>query len=808
MSTISERVMANKPISKTYKGILRISNNIDLNPEINDAFLSKEYYTSNNNNNWFGNGEQKTHDFLSGNTSVKRYKKINDAYTHLKLPVTDSMGNYLNFSLGIDSSLIGSNSAAGALRETESQFNENDNITFAVATSKNPIYLGLSERKLLNSKNIKGANLIIENDNNVKGHLIIENKFIHNDNVIEEIDSNQNVRTILPAFENPKKFDVIGYNQENYKKKDLKKDCFINLINLRDYVNEKVNRYINNKLLQVPTGTIINQFSSLDKWFCYSSNGPDDFNDWQGYRPSMQTKLGNANYAYWNLTSNRAIYSDNYLNWNGFNIGYATNELPPDFKRGYILCDGGPVDIHLTPSYIQDIDKRFTESLKLFFNLFHVIGYYYWNDKSQSSRVPPIHACEKINNDGEAKYRYCDNFSKGTFIWKKDTDPNVAYGITMATILAFKAFDEKISKRGHQFNSVEDAIEWLKNEIVPEEFIFNVIAPDESELKNDYFKYTNDSLGENININIGSQISSFSDTIPYYTYDVETREIELTTTKIYNMAEIYHLADLFVNRNLNNGSKDRADEWANYVYTFYVPQLYTETDPDVNLAYSYAKKQDNIIDTGLTNTVGQFIGSNGLVVAEKIDLKHTNTTITLDKLSHSFTTNYTLSLGHTPHTHALAKGMTEIVSNTILNKDLGKYKPYLYNTDRISKFQAPSIINRNRLEESTLTEDNILGADYYNYPRSGDKLHLAVDMMNNYILQEVQEAKISDKFNSFSGTYGKEYNNDGFYWYGRTSEPLWAENTIANTVTEKFNNDTHVGYFRPESIKMLPLIKL
>ena len=825
--SINERKMADKAIRKTYKGILRVSNNINLMPGEEDVFLNNEYYITNFDKSWTGNGEQKTYDYLSEGVSIERFKSATDLYSNLKLPVTDSMGNFLNFSLGTDGALIGTNTKAGILRVTESQFNENDETTFAIVSTETPLYIGLSERELLNSKHIVGGNISVENDNNISGNIIIENQYVHSDNKLS--NTSETVRTIVPAFESIKKYDAIGYNQENYILNENKKDCFIELTNLKEYIEEKVNHYLGANTAQVPTGTIINQYSSLDKWFCSTSTGCDDINSWQGFRPAMRSEIATP-YAHLNLSNGRAIYSDNYLYYNSSADGDKTSELPPDFKRKYILCDGNAVNFTLYPDYIQALEKSDREGLNLFFDLFYVIGHYYWNDKTQSSKVPPIHACYQagIDTNNNPYYRYYDDI-KADNIWNTKVDPNVVYGITMATVLAFKAFNNKIAKNNTQFDTPEAAIEWLKTQNIPEEYVFNVIAPEESGLLNDYFKYTNSTLnGKTAYINIGREVKSFSDTIPYYTFDKNTKAVTLTTTTLYNMAEVYDIADLFINRRLvdeNSGTKDRSWEWNNYRYTFYVPQLYTETDPNVNIAYAYNNKGANgSVNTALYTTVGQFMGSNGLLIADELTLKHTNTTINLDKFSQSFVTNYTSVIGRTPHAHALAKGDTALQPTETSLESTGdtppedwkegvmglKYYPKNDNTSRVANFKQPKFIKTNTISGDEPANEVVLGANYFNYtPKEAYKEYLSADIMNNYILQEVQgsSVKLSEIANSFSGTYGYEYTNSGYEWYGRTSEPIWAENKNANK-TEKFNDGMSVGYFRPESIKLLPLIKL
>jgi hypothetical protein len=54
-----------------------------------------------------------------------------------------------------------------------------------------------------------------------------------------------------------------------------------------------VQKYLGSQLVEVPTGTIINQFCSLQKWYAYPDDGTkDDLTDssFPGHRPAMMAK--------------------------------------------------------------------------------------------------------------------------------------------------------------------------------------------------------------------------------------------------------------------------------------------------------------------------------------------------------------------------------------------------------------------------------------------------------------------------------------------------------------------------------------
>lgn len=776
---IEERNVGNKPIKSTYKGILRISNNLNLFSDRPDDFLSSTYYynladKNAASNTWDGTGINETYDFLTESINIQRFQNLNDKYTNLKVPVTDSMGNFLNLFLGIDGSTIGINAK------------ENTDFDVVSINEDKALYLGLSKYNNIAQKTAVGANIIIENNSN--NSLIIKNNYCYNDDSVVKID--ENIETIFPAFtEITKKYDVLGYipnkteaaaENSNEEVANNVEKCTISLINLSDYIDK--NSDMSTKLSPLPPGTIINQYCSLDKWFCYNSeeNGIDDYNYWQGFRPSMYSQ--SAPYAYYNLVGNRACYSDDFLYYNSDISSKKTNELPPDFKRGYILCDGKGVTMHLYPKSLTG-NEMAKKSLNLFFNLFYVLGYYYHN----SSAYLPLHACEKIDN---TYYEYPTGFKSAAPLLRdkdkdgKPIDHKVIYAITMATILAFKAFEN----HGTIFESQNAALKWIeKDASFPEDYIFDALSNN----TDNYYPYSGYS------VKIGNEINSFTSEIPYYEYI--DGNVSLTSCKICNTAEVRHIAKLF-----SNDKKD-SDHWENYNYTFYVPKLYTNIDPMVNKAKSYRNKGYD--DKVTKETISQFIGSNGLLIAENIE-----GTITENPYeSHpNFTTIVTVTMGQSPHAHAVTKGKIEIKANVeyhIGDKDniMGTYHGYLpepESTNLVNNLSSPNI-NKNKISESEMDKNtNIVASDFfhYNYRILSDKSFLKSSMMNNYILQEVSGAVWDNDENSF--TFGS------YSWYGRTSEPVWTDGSNVTIKTSKFNDDNSVGYFRPESIKVLPLIKL
>lgn len=131
---------------------------------------------------------------------------------------------------------------------------------------------------------------------------------------------------------------------------------------------------------------------------------------------------------------------------------------------------------------------------------------------------------------------------------------------------------------------------------------------------------------------------------------------------------------------------------------------------------------------------------------------------------------------------------------------------------RMDALKTPSY-KENTINSDSISNNNIITANYYNTKYNyGSAGELNATLQENYILQDNELSELGITFNKFNGQHGYEFKsteNENFVWYGATSTPLWSENEIVNLSTSKYGKDGSVqGYFRPESIKVLPLIKL
>ena len=951
------RDMSGKAIKATYKGILRISNNWSLINGEPDEFLNETYYYDDTNTNkdisWFGDSSHtavdSTYKFIA-ESSEKRFKDENSVYTYLKIPVTDSMGNYLNFRLGVDGACVGFDISPGQFSSgKETLGNKKDKAGFSILNvNSEGIHIGLSPLKHFKDKTISGGHLIIHNNNiadntsstgqhsSNAAKLVIKNYYYHTDDGIASVQDGKSYRTIFSHSDNPEEYSAFVYDQENYEKSEGSNiiDCKVTLENIKNYISEKVEDYLKLQVPTVPTGTIISQFCDLDKWFCIDDPNTADLkmndfsNIWQGYRPSM---AGGRSYEH--ATSVKGNYgSTNVLNGAYIHDTFLydlhekrSKELPPDFKRGYLLCDGSEISISLMPKHVPEYNNAQSKySLELFFDLFHVIGHHYWIGtafNSNSLSRPRIHRCVEnvgfsVSSDtsGGIYYKYYNpapNSSSGEinhgignlvnineFITSDtdslNTDPGVIYGITMATILAFRYIQEnyenwkvELEKYG-EISDDEKIKKLIEQKFIGKEFdrnyIFNVIVPsyfETDKIKNNFYKYTT-SQGKNIGINIGVEVKSFGNDIPYYVYNEETGKVKLTVCKLYQMAEVYELLKLFFFKP-SGYEKSESIPWSSiiankYTYGYKIPSFYTY-------------KTSNLVKSGDTSTfkIGHFIGSNGLVLANKLELQDANSTSVKTikpgngcTSIYEYNTNCRFSQGFAPHVHAVAKGKIDFTNNNsggsttqIELHDSGySYvpRPYLDDKDTIKKeyetVKIPSKPKTNvfNIVTSTPTIGNndytaaadyhytsynlykgkekkvgdrtippLSGSDMYNYilqsvgtdPETLDNLKMADKNKDDTIKGDKNKVLITEVYNSFSGSAAYEWQNWepasssesgteskpeeylGYKWYAKTDEPIWELKNDEEIIAKyDYTDSSRIWYFRPESIKVLPLIKL
>lgn len=870
---IPEREVGSTPIAQSFKGILRVSN-IKEPTTTADVFLNPDYYgeyiPTINNLTWEPEGIQSVEDALSGKN--KRYFYGND-YTVLKLPVTDSMGNYLNFSLGTSSSLIGNDLNDGMWSLDTTPF---------YSVSADSIKIGLSGIDLENKKSISGGKLYIENKGDVAARLIVNSFYQHgldskgNPNIIES--KYNDLKTIYQGTADNNLYDSFFYNQESYisdKKQTesadgfinnppTKKHCIVKLANLGEYITDKISSYIKFNTTEIPTGNIVQQYCSIDKWYCRTNNG--DINDsdtwgdnksWQGYRPALgnstpSTKAKEVASAYAYDNTEQGVFSNDLrIKYNIPNYSGSYVELPPEFKRGYVLADGSSYDIRLIPPYMADIGSvtNSKKSIDTFFNLFFTIGYYYTQNVPAFPHLYAEPDDAPVSEDNTLKskptygrYYFDYNMPKlQDYSYKKiiidGINKETLYGISIISLLAFQKFSEAYNDR-YIFQEIkgadgkwdiEKSIEWLSKQNIEEKYIFNTVFSKESieyaknnniaGIDNIIYNYSDVDNKHSLKIAVGKEINKFSDYIEYYKLTPDSGNnviLQKVPCQIYKMAEIYDIARLFANKT--------TDWWENYTITFNVPAAYSDTDNDVN-------EFNSISGNTVVNGVGLFIGSNALSAFKKVILPNRNDVEESETIYSDIDSSYTyqqsncvFNIGQIPHSHALAKG--------VLNFTIGRYNPSPVTPAELNGLSVNFDNSANTLLNISEVDQNIISADTTwkastlieklatsNVPPSSQNWADKPEAWNYFLQERGEDEKV--KLHNIYGYSshiigGKElavFNDDdtlnhNMKWYGRTGEPLWDPQPIERANNKKYTLGNSRGYFRPQSIRILPLIKL
>ena len=412
------RVMGDYSISKSYKGILRIAHIMETVGTEKDYFLNPTYYGAPTSlMDISGNGEEsKVYGFPNASVGfegkVKRY--ISDKeYKNMKLPMTDSMGNYLNWNIGIEDTTIGSdeqNNGYSIFRDRVLQDDYNEEIiqpkVFPILESKE-LVIGLEPKlkgeektyltnagKLFLMKDDKSPALVISNlyDNSPSNKTKVSGI---SDGYTFKKDAKLNHRTVYKSTKDTiEEYDAYVYSQENYNsqnffcnneenliisdkdidynktfeniKKDTNIDAEVDIYNLKDYVKEIISKYMKSNTVEVPTGTVIWQYISPQKWYGTGDSGSGngeyttltkDCN--VGHRPNMGQRSTTEGNTIWNdsliqgvsqKTNKLSVRNNRYKEKTEDDSAFDSarlKEISPLYKRDYVLCDGSTYYITL-----------------------------------------------------------------------------------------------------------------------------------------------------------------------------------------------------------------------------------------------------------------------------------------------------------------------------------------------------------------------------------------------------------------------------------------------------------------------------
>ena len=91
-------------------------------------------------------------------------------------------------------------------------------------------------------------------------------------------------------------YDVFMYNQDNFDTIGGIHHSKVDVVNLKKYVKKMIEKFMRGNVIEVPSGAVIWQYCSLDKWRAETENADGNSIDLQngagfpGHRPSMQIR--------------------------------------------------------------------------------------------------------------------------------------------------------------------------------------------------------------------------------------------------------------------------------------------------------------------------------------------------------------------------------------------------------------------------------------------------------------------------------------------------------------------------------------
>lgn len=544
--------MAEYSIAKSFKGILRIAHIIDTVEGDPDTFLNPTYYgtptakvnINTNSSVYSQKGTPTAEHSLLGNGTITRYQS-NDKLTNRRVPMTDSMGNYINWNVGLDGVTIGSNSMINDSSVKYDKFFQKGYDNFPIYQEKFfPIYettrLSIGrinkEHRSDNKSNINASHLEIQSSD-YPAKLIIQNLYDKSQLNSEELNvfrqksdnyytpvkvknykqivGNNNkydkVRTVYnmnkTGVEN---FDVVMYRQNDFNVNDWETDtegyvikttdqegneyysnqynanfpsyskekvleCNVDMVNFKDYIKKSIRKFTGNNVTEVPSGTVIWQYCSLDKWRAIDIDGTGNditSTSFPGHRPLLEYRTRTSEESgiptetlfYSNTIQgasrkeNRLRNKGNILQEKDMENGSMTlhddntylGELIPLYKRDYVLCDGSKYKIMFFPQKASENLNDNRAAYERFFELFFNIGYKYTPKEKMYNR-PKIRTFE-----GDSRF-YVANSNGAAIIDKKTYNQKLSQWIeTGKTEQQFKKSWGDFNDKSHFGNNVDN----------------------------------------------------------------------------------------------------------------------------------------------------------------------------------------------------------------------------------------------------------------------------------------------------------------------------------------------------------------
>lgn len=876
---IDSRIMADKSISKSFKGILRIAHILDAvdtsNNEISDDLnkLSTLFYR-----NFRTNDSRKLIDIngkvskdntigypkaypygLDESNPISRYKS-DDPFINAKLPICDSLGNYININVGLNGIVFGSNESIGKATTEIIDIDGSSQLKyFPVLTSKH-LVVGMEEIKKASNKNVLAENVSISindsiDDKNVTAKIIVDH------NTADDIKT----RTIYNIAEGnyADNYGLIA-SQENWERESFKALTIdgnldktlafkTELIDLADYVKDRIDKYIKSNAVQVPTGSVIWEYVSLWNYYAMGDTGfkaeindndlgtPDKNLEFGGHRPKL-TSVGTTTYPFKNTLFNTdknpyLVQKTNKLLGRNPNDGNASfKEIIPLYKRDYVLCDGKKY--YISPSKDANLANKNGEFDRLI-NLFLAIGYHY-SDIKENTFLP----CIKYNDS----FRYIIKIDNNYKIVNADTIREItSYGgkgillkanasklydlknisniqdllwsNDITSLLAYRILNN-ISSDTYA-NGRKAVEEELQKEKIPNEYAYyGVLADDECQSITYNIPSTSD-YGPNfksINFKLGKEIINFKSkiTIPVidgnYSIDenYNIKNFNINYNISYKTCELYQhpAVQAFIDLISNNSGKNATDRWINAAATFgfKVPNFNMNYNTKIVGDDSSILNSTKYSNTG-NNGIGGFMGTCAWTwVANKFDTAK----------QFDYTCNATES--NIPHRHRVFKGYSYNKKDTLKEKSIYEYMGY-------QPAQGPNYVSDcgtdtepcyyrlfNTIPFGAIDSTIYLDTNTYAY------------MINMYPVK-VDENKENSK-NFFSNILHGDNDNDEIIRLNGSiiepnrcisSKPKWIngssivspmlEYNKANQITPE-EDGGFIDFFSPECLYMVPLIKL
>lgn len=781
---MAERIMGDQSIADSFRGILRVAAIQDLSGDIPDVPFHGEYYGTptgllSDQNESYDSAKAA----LSGGT--QRYN-LEDPYLNNKVPVTDSVGHYLNINLGADSTVIGmddTNNGNSAATTTFTQMLAPKTVTQSViypVLESTVFTLGLEKIKMPESKSkVNHATINFDSGPSSEPLLIFENNYDHTN--IESGNykaktGNPRHRTIFRIRnKNVQDYDVLMHQQDNWDNTNTANnvfDSYVDVVNLKNYVKEKITKYVGSNVSEVPSGTIVYQYVSLDKWY-----GVTEDEGQAGHRPVMNRSDYKGLFAS-TLYQDVVSYKVNRLSTqDGTGAKRELAEVIPLYKRDYLLCDGSSYTIHCVLP--DGMSQTHYNSFARFINLFYILGYHY----TELGNIRPHFTNVARTVNGTKIYEWANKDNPSGSNECKDKD--VLWDIDMAMMMAVICIQEELTN-GTSQNGISGCLNpstmaydrtraenWLKTAKIPIEYIWNSMIPEGSgNNAGMYYSYTPKAVGasgkqETYKIPIGREVNSFSSLIRYW----DCAANNYVVIELWKIAEVQAVLDAFA---MNPGPKNAfMSTYCNY--SFQVPSFKFETDK---------------------YTMGGFVGSSPFYWSEEAkEVTQTQSITTWDD---------TLI----PHRHYIMMGAVKDFKVPGPSDALGKT-----NVNAMARAEGPY--------DYVLTEH-----DYF-CPGFGE----THQFKQNYVMCEINGLKYNEQF--IGGVNAKviQFSNNTTYpghpdprWQnaepnrGATSPPVFivegsAESAEGTTDAkyESATGNTSSGtaeYFSPECMLFLPLIKI